>query len=151
MALTKSTIVREIDASGDTILVFADGSSRLAQGFALVDDAGDHAVADSWYATSVSALENSVVLKASAGRLFELRVISTAAVLRYVQIYDLAAAPPSGNPVWRGVLPAQGMLSESFGLHGMAFSTGILVVISTNQLTYAAPGSAEALFCAGYK
>lgn len=43
MALTKGSTTRREHISGQEHLTFADGSSRLAQGVALVDESGDHA------------------------------------------------------------------------------------------------------------
>lgn len=147
MALSGSSVTRQIDATGDEIKTFTDGSGNEVQGFVDVDEAGTDVNIESWYAST--AAENSHELKGSAGRLYTLRVINTSGSAVFMHIYD-ATGSPSGDPIWFGVVPANGELAESWA-KGIPFSTGCVVGVSTTMGSYTAPGSNVGFFAAGYK
>lgn len=103
-----------------------------------------------------TALENTRVVKASAGELHEIRMLTTTGISapRWLMVFDAAAAPVNGaSPIWRALLPNQaaveGEVADSFEAP-LTMTVGISLAISTTQLTLTLPGAAEALFSAGY-
>jgi len=104
---------------------------------------------------TITALVSNVVVKASAGRIFAVRMLlsASAGADRWLFILNDNAAPGAGDdPIWRAVLPNGSLeVSEELPIGGLYCSTGIVVAISTTHLTYTAPGAAEATFSTLYK
>lgn len=103
-----------------------------------------------------TALSKNLVVKATPGFLTDVRMLVTTGIAapRWLMIFDAVAAPANGaTPVWRDVMPNPGgaaaEVSDSF-IQALTFSTGIVVAISTTEVTYTAPANSEALFSAGY-
>lgn len=86
------------------------------------------------YHAAASANQDSTVVKASAGTLYSLTVLSTITSVRYVKLYDKATGPTSADtPVQVYAVPATAGLSVSVPLPpcGAVFSNGISFRIST--------------------
>lgn len=101
------------------------------------------------YSTS-SAIEESRVVKASAGRLYEVDFANTNAAPRYFQIFNSATLPADNAiPFFSFAVAANGSFSRSWP-HGVYFSAGICVCNS--EVDYRKIlGSADSLFQIGYK
>lgn len=162
MALTPSNCIRENDSSGSEIKTGTDSGGEHIQYITQVDDDGDQAAIVgnpaivegdtlSWADTDGTA-DTNLVVKSSAGKLFEVRALNTSSSARYLHIFNATSAPSGSDvPAHRVLVPALGEASESFGINGRAFSTGIVVAFSTTIDDYTAPGSNEAYFHVGYK
>lgn len=150
MALTPGAAVRTDDSSGLNIKTFVDAGSAHSQGVALVDDNGDHCIPESWYDTDTT-LDEAVNIKASAGRLFQVRVCSQHSSDVWLQFFNEADAVPSTDPLMRVLLPANGYVSVDLGLHGRYFSTGILIAPSSTLATYTAISASDFAYSVGYK
>lgn len=84
--------------------------------------------------------EASHVLKASAGRLYGLTFISTAA--QYVQLFNSATLPADAVvPIISIDIPANSTKSIDFGIYGRYFSTGIVVSNSSTPTAKTIGGS----------
>lgn len=86
------------------------------------------------YIAAAAADQDSIVVKASAGTLFSLHVLSTITSVRYVKIYDKATAPTSADtPLLVVAVPATAGLSVDPSLPpcGAVFSNGIAFRITT--------------------
>jgi len=98
-------------------------------------------------ATSTAA-EASRVIKASAGRLFGMTVMSTAA--QYIQLFNATSAPADTTvPIISFDIAANTAKSIDFGEYGRYFSTGIVVTNSSTATTKTI-GSTTCLFDAQY-
>lgn len=150
MSLTESSAVRTDDSSGKNIKTFTDAGSDHIQGIALCDDLGDHAFIESWYDTDTT-LDEKVLVKASAGRLFQVRVCSQHGSDVWLQFFNEADATPSTDPLMRVLLPANGYVSIDLGMFGRYFSTGILIATSTTLATYTSPSASDFAYSVGYK
>lgn len=161
MALTPSNAKRADDSSGKDIKTGTDSGGDHIQYITQVDDSGDQAsiVGNpsivqgdtlSWADTDGTA-DTNLVVKTSPGTLFEVRAINTSSSVRYLHIFNDTSAPSGSDvPAHRVLVPASGEASESFGINGRAFSTGIVVAFSTDVDDYNAPASNEAYFHVGY-
>jgi hypothetical protein len=100
---------------------------------------------------STAALAETKVVKAAAGRLYQLQVTrSSPGNLFYLQLHDLAAAPaPAAVPVYSVPLPGSGAAGWQWD-QGSVFSTGIVWVVSTTIATYTAVGASIAFGTAEY-
>ena len=83
-----------------------------------------------------------LTIKASQGRVFQLRMLVTApAGARYLMLFNKATAPVNGDtPVWRALLPAPGgapgeVQDNWEDIGGLFLSTGISVAMSTTIAT----------------
>lgn len=97
-----------------------------------------------------AALEASRVIKASAGKLYKLRVTNTLGSVQYIQLFNAAAVPADTTvPNVVASVAAGGVLEMDFTQYGRMFSTGICV---SNSSTPAAKtiGAADCLFSAQY-
>lgn len=98
-----------------------------------------------------TALASSLVVKASAGRLYLLTITNTKASAQYIQIHDTAAVPANGEvPVYSFYVPATTTVSFDATAFGDYFGTGITVVNSSTVATKTL-GSADVWFTALYK
>lgn len=102
------------------------------------------------------ALENQVVIKAAAGRLYASRVLVAAALGadHWLLYFDVATpATPlilGAVPVWRVVLPTGALESADELPNGMFFSNSIVVALSTTPLTLTLPLVASGIFQIGF-
>ena len=97
--------------------------------------------------TGGTAVASEVIVGAGA-TLKELRVLldPSVAAVRYLMLFDAVALPGPGSlPVWRGLVPPAGEMSESWP-DGLVFSTGIVAAISSSIDTLTIVGSGEAFF-----
>lgn len=78
-----------------------------------------------------AATTNAVNLKATAGQLYGIHVFNKSAAVKFLKLYNLAAAPTVGTdvPIWTVPLPAGGGFSERLP-NGISFSTGIAYAIT---------------------
>lgn len=97
-----------------------------------------------------SALEASHVIKASAGRLFQLTGVNTKTSAQYIQVFNSTTVPADSTaPVLLAYVPAGANFSFDFGAIGRYFSTGIAVSNSSTAATKTI-GSADCWFNAEY-
>lgn len=97
-----------------------------------------------------TALETSHVIKASAGRLFQLTGVNTKTSAQYIQVFNSATVPADTTvPVLLAYVPAGANFSFDFGSIGRYFSTGISVSNSSTAGTKTI-GSADCWFNAEY-
>lgn len=97
-----------------------------------------------------TALEASHVIKASAGRLFQLTGVNTSASAQYIQVFNSATVPADTTvPVLLAYVPGGANFSWDFGDIGRYFSTGIAVSNSSTAATKTI-GSANCWFNAEY-
>lgn len=96
----------------------------------------------SWYATvSASA-------KATPGRVFSLYGFNANAAVRYLQLFDKASAPASGDvPIGEWALAASGgdriVGMEAFTVEGITLAKGVAWGISTTRGSYTAATAAD--------
>lgn len=86
------------------------------------------------YIAAAAADQDATVVKASAGTLYSLHVLSTITSVRYVKIYDTSTAPTSADtPVLVFAVPATAGLAVDVSLPpcGALFSNGIAFRITT--------------------
>lgn len=97
-----------------------------------------------------TALETSHVIKASAGRLYQLTGVNTKASAQYIQVFNSTTVPADTTvPVLLAYVPAGSNFSFDFGSIGRYFSTGISVSNSSTAATKTI-GSADCWFNAEY-
>jgi hypothetical protein len=97
-----------------------------------------------------TALEASHVIKASAGRLFQLTGVNTKTSAQYIQVFNSTTVPADTTaPVLLAYVPAGATFSWDFGDVGRYFSTGIAVSNSSTAATKTI-GSADCWFNAEY-
>lgn len=97
-----------------------------------------------------AALEASHVIKASAGRLYQLTGVNTKASAQYIQVFNSTTVPADTTvPVLLAYVPANGVFSWSFGDFGRYFSTGIACSNSSTGPTKTI-GSADCWFNAEF-
>jgi hypothetical protein len=97
-----------------------------------------------------TALEASHVVKASAGRLYQLTGVNTKASAQYIQVFNSASVPADTTaPVLLAYVGSGANFSFDFGSIGRYFSTGISVSNSSTAATKTI-GSADCWFNAEY-
>lgn len=97
------------------------------------------------------ALTTFLLVKASPGTLYQAWGSQVSGVALWLQIYDLAVAPPAGAP-YAAPIPVlnNGVWSLVFP-QGLAFTTGILLALSTTMPNYTAPGPVCGWFTGLYR
>lgn len=82
--------------------------------------------------TSSAATTNPILVKGSAGTLFNVSASNTGAGIAYLKFYNKATAPTVGTdvPVLTIPIPASGVISVPFGTLGHRFATGIGIGIT---------------------
>ena len=82
--------------------------------------------------TSSAATTNPVLVKGSAGTLFNITASNTGAAAAYLKLYNKATAPTVGTdvPVLTLQIPAGGFVSPQFGTLGHRFALGIGIGIT---------------------
>jgi hypothetical protein len=82
---------------------------------------------------AAAASTNATSVKASAGRVYKVRLHNAAAALRYLKLYDKASVPTVGTdtPKLTIALPASSSTDVDFGLFGIPFDTGIAFALTT--------------------
>lgn len=101
-------------------------------------------------AAASAALAASLIIKASAGKLFKLQIVNTNAVARYFQVHNSATLPAdTAVPVFLISVPALSSIEVDFTVYGRYFSTGIVICNSTTAATKTI-GAADAWFNALY-
>jgi hypothetical protein len=161
MALTPSSVTRELDTTGTSIASYVQAGKEY-QAVSLSDHLGTQTgvlanplktveVEPALYADSI-VLENTNQAKASAGVLREATVVIDSAIDSvtpyYLHVYNLVGAP-AGSPVLRAFIPPGGQVTFTPPSGRRTFSTGILVAVSSTLLTFTSPGSARAVFHVG--
>lgn len=97
-----------------------------------------------------NAYENKRAVKYGPGLLFGFSVYSSNVAAQFVQLFDLAVAPATGQvPEAVFTVGAAGHLAISYIFPGRFFQRGIWVVNSTTGPTYTA-GAADSFFDAQY-
>lgn len=109
--------------------------------------------ANSAWALSASdsvALEASRVIKASAGKLYKLRITNTLGSSQFIQLFNSTTVPADTTvPTLVTVVNANSVLELDFTIYGRLFSTGISVSNSSTADTKTI-GAADCLFNAQY-
>jgi hypothetical protein len=97
-----------------------------------------------------SGLAASLVVKASAGTLYDIVVTNTKASLQYIQLFDSATVPAdTAVPIASFPIAASPQAFVISFQQGMAFSTGIAMSNSSTAATKTI-GSADCLITANY-
>lgn len=92
-----------------------------------------------------------LLVKASAGILYQAWGCQTSGAQLWALLYNIAAGPPAGAPAYAAVpVPNNGGFSMSFA-EGLNFSTGIFIALSTTPFVYAAPGAGAGWISALYR
>jgi hypothetical protein len=129
-SITGGLLVSMID---DVAGEYRTGRAMMTAPRALSDSEGAASTLNS------GALATSVIVKASPGRLFKLRVgNSTAGVAGWIMVLDSATLPGNGaTPKWRRQIGAVGAeVSEDWSaLGGLYCAAGIVVALSTTEAT----------------
>lgn len=112
--------------------------------------------------STFDAINNDVdiVVKASAGHLISVEATNINASARYLQLWNLASAPSGGASaglVAVKVIPGNGGSAALPGANGFnyapggrAFSTGIVVTISTTAATFTAATTSDHIVTGAY-
>jgi len=100
---------------------------------------------------STPALASSLVVKASAGKLYGVSVLNTNVAARFILLFDLNRAPVNGDVPVAVFTAAAGPsnLGLYFGSVGRAFEQGIAIANSTTAATLTL-GAADSFFDAQY-
>lgn len=99
---------------------------------------------------TVSAYDNDLVIKASAGTLFGLTGYNSGAE-QFIQLHNASSAPSdTAVPVVIILVPASSPFAIDFGMYGRRFSTGIYVCNSSTGPAKTI-GSSDCWFDAQYK
>jgi len=99
---------------------------------------------------NTSAYATSLVVKASAGKLFEIRGYNSKASAQFIQVHDAASLPANGAvPEETFTVGASSNFSISFP-QGKAFSTGIVISNSSTGATKTI-GSADCWFSSDFE
>jgi hypothetical protein len=99
---------------------------------------------------TTTAYAASLVVKASAGRLFKLSGYNSAGSAQFIQVFNSTTVPANGTaPVVLITVPASSNFTIDFGLTGRQFATGISVCNSSTGPTKTI-GSADCWFDAQY-
>lgn len=148
---------RVADANGDSALGAAPADSGLA---ALCDFHGRLIVVPYVGGALVNTAQSSadsgaagigLLVKASAGKLYQAWGVQTSGAQLYALLYNIAAGPPAGAPIAAAIaVPNNGNFSMSFG-EGLDFSTGIFIALSTTPYTYTAPAAGIGWISALYR
>lgn len=103
---------------------------------------------------------DSLVVKSSPGRLFQIRVILDAAVAadRFLQVHAATSAPSDGTaPVWEAFVPGAlsganyAQAADDFEpISGLALSPGIVLALSSTPGTLTITTASEGFFVASY-
>ena len=100
---------------------------------------------------ATTALATNLVVKASAGTLYNIRGINNNAATRYIQIYNTTTLPADGAvPAEVFQVAATSPFSFNFSDYGRRFGTGIVIGISTTLATKTI-GAADMWVNASYK
>lgn len=142
-----ATTQRVVIASDQTAynINVANSPTVFATGFA---SSGSSGAADR---VSSTALENSRVIKASAGRLYRLLITNTKTSSQYIQIHNTTTVPAdTAVPIFSFPIPASSAVSIDADIMGSYFDTGITVCNSSTVATKTI-GAADCFFTAEYK
>lgn len=99
---------------------------------------------------ATTSLSNSLVIKASPGRLYQLTGVNTNTSPQYIQVFNSTTVPADTTvPILLAYVPASTNFSFDFGSIGRYFGTGIVVTNSSTAATKTI-GSANCWFNAEY-
>lgn len=119
-----------IDPEGDTLDVNKDGSINVH----LTPSA-----TNPWtvFRTTAAGGEASRVAKAASGTLRDVYAGNVSGALGYLMLFDAAALPANGTVPLLAAVPIANTQEGwyDFGTDGIGFTTGMVVAMSTTQLT----------------
>lgn len=83
-----------------------------------------------------AATTNATVIKATAGKLYELSIFNPTAALIYIKLFNKGTAPVPGTdlPFMTISVPINGNVNVEFGAIGKQFSTGISIATTAGPL-----------------
>ena len=115
-----------------------------------VSTAGQSGTTNALSSAASTALAASLVIKAGAGRLYQLTGVNTKATAQYIQVFNNSSLPAdTAVPILLAYVPSGANFSFDFGSIGRYFSTGITVCNSSTAATKTI-GSADCWFNAEY-
>lgn len=98
-----------------------------------------------------NVLAVSQVVKASSGILYTALVYNDNAASRWLQLHDANTLPLNGAvPLAVVEVPSGTTASFDFGSRGMPFTNGLVLALSTADVTLTATATADGLFVATY-
>ncbi len=111
---------------------------------------GDATNTNALSSAASTALAASLVIKASAGRLYQLTGVNTKSSAQYIQVHNTTSLPAdTAVPILLIYVPATSTFSIDFNTIGRYFATGITVCNSSTAATKTV-GSADCWFNAEY-
>lgn len=156
MPLIVDIAVRKDDGTGKDFLIFRDGSTRFAQGMALVDGDGAHAgvsenpvrtaLPDSdWEHPQNASFTNDILIRNQATTLREIKcILKPGEPAAYLMLFDAAGAA-SGNPKSATLIPAGGSVEVTPPPKEATYATAIRAGVSSDPESFVSAG-AVALF-----
>lgn len=120
---------------GTTTVVQANAGTNLDTSLLALEAGGNLALlANTASNATVTALQASLIIKASAGRLYQLSGYNANTAAVFIQLHNTATVPADTQvPVQSISVPAGANFSLDYGLRGRQFSGGIVMVTSTSQ------------------
>lgn len=123
LAVRRDAAAAGVDTDGDYAALAVDALGRL------------HVTQPKPVKASTTALAASLIVKASAGRLFRVLITNTGAA-QFAQIHDTTTVPAdTAVPAMVVALPAGETTTLDLGAAGLAFATGITVCNSSTAAT----------------
>lgn len=122
-------------SGGTTTVVQANAGTNLNTSALALEAGGNLALlANTASNATVTALQASLIIKASAGRLYGLTGYNANTAAVFIQLHNTATVPADTQvPVVSFAVPAASNFSLDYGLRGRQFSGGIVLVTSTSQ------------------
>lgn len=135
-------VIAYVAESGEATAVTGDEFAPYSYALPYLEDRVDGPAVALIYSSQEAEIA-SVLIKNSAGRLFQIRaILSNPSADVILMVFDKATAPADGDiPIWRALLPdptgaIPGEVQDNFGdIAGLVFRNGLGVAISSTYAT----------------
>lgn len=135
-------VIAYIAEAGEATAVTGDELAPYSYALPFLEDRVDGPSVALIYSSQAAELA-PILVKNSAGRLFQIRaILSNPAADTILMVFDTSAAPSDGDiPIWRALLPdptgaIPGEVQDNFGdIAGLVFHNGLGVAISSTYAT----------------